>query len=959
MKHLFTLVSLFLVGLVVQAQTVTLETAQERASSFLKTHRTHANAVQAKTPNLTLAHRATDATGSEVYYYVFNNEAGGFVIVGGDDAAEEILGYSSEGSFDDKTLPPNFRWWLSVYSNQIASAIHAVKDGSLDLRAAKASRAKRKASRIDIPNLLTHEGEEICWNQSKPFSCLIPFGQDPDPVVTGCVATAFAQLMYKYEHPKYPYTGIGSYSYPHNVYDDNTKTSYKSATFSADFTTPIDWSSMKPKYDYAWTGNGSEMAVASLMYKIGVAAEMDYQRQSTGGSGTDTKKAGAALVNNFKYDKSIRTDAREYFTDEQWESLIYNELNEGRPLIYSGKSTTSGHAFVCSGYQTSTNKFYINWGWGGSYNGYFLLTPTLTDKALTPNGTGIGGGSPSSSYVESQRVVYRVMPEAGGMVAISGCANDIVLDKVVAQPGEGVSVTSGIINGGMFTVDMSIGVRLENTADPGDVTYVASPTWETASAGNKRIYNFNVPTTFKPGKSYYVSPAYKDENDTWQVAKVPSTVVRPTLTVQAPNYLFSFGLYALSATSAKLGTSVSTTYAELRNLRDISVTKVPVGLMFINTTDPSDNASSQAKTITLPQYSWYSSINLAANVPASLTPGQSYKVVPAFMDMDGIWKVFELDGGQTDQILAITAPDNIMVSEPLKVTNGGYVTKDNLNVSFKLANKTGAAKTIPLGVYIFPAGGGSSVGHFKSSSVTLVNGEERSFSFSHADLEGTPTFTVGADYSVFAYDLSTGDLLPGAGNGHKYYVRPALPINYTLTGAGWGTICLPYEAAVPAGLTAYEVTNVISDVLQTAEVAKLEMNKPYLLKGTPDTYNFNGPTTPEGTWNNGCLVGNTQTAVTYAPADSYVLQNNPSLDGLAFYRVQADNTQKVKQYSAYLNVPAVVTSIFLPESDEVTAVESIPTVQAPSGIYYNIMGQQVRPGTKGIVISNGKKYLNK
>ncbi|MCQ2222591.1 MAG: C10 family peptidase [Bacteroidaceae bacterium] len=956
MKHLFTLVSLFLVGLVVQAQTVTLETAQERASSFLKTHRTHANAVQAKTPNLTLAHRATDATGSEVYYYVFNNEAGGFVIVGGDDAAEEILGYSSEGSFDDKTLPPNFRWWLSVYSNQIASAIHAVKDGSLDLRAAKASRAKRKAPRSDISNMLISSGEEISWGQSTPFNCLIPFGQDPDPVVTGCTATAYAQLMYFY---KYPSAGVGSKSYLHNVYDDNTKTTYKSATFSADFSTPLNWPAMKPKYASSWENNGSENAVASLMYKVAVASDMNFGRHSTGGSGANAKKAGAALVKYFNYDKSIKTDAREYFTDDQWESLIYNELRAGRPLIYSGFDTpTAGHTFICTGYQASSNKFYINWGWTGKYNGYFVLTPTMSDKALAPNGTGIGGSAEDASYILFQEIVYQIKPDAGGKAIIRGRANDITMNKTNAQAGEDVNLISGIINGGMFNVDMTIGVRLQNTADPSDVINVTSQTWTNVGSGAGNSYSFTVPTTCQAGKSYYVNPIFKDENGTWQDAEVPASVVRPTLAIDNTHYSFDYSAYTISVTSATYGDPIKTSPASLHNLSGIDVSKVPVALMFINTMDASDKVVVETGTLTMSAGSYYNeSYSFSTKTPLDLAPGQSYKVVPVFKDADDVWKIFVLDGAQVDQILTVTAPDNIIVSEPMKSTNGGYVvTKDDLNVKFKLENRTGASKTIDLRVFIFPKGGGYSVGSFRISALTMADGEELSFSLTGTDF-GSATLTEGEDYYYRVRDGGSVNLINLYPN-QEIYVRPALPINYTLTGAGWGTICLPYEAAVPAGLKAYEVTNVISDVLQTAEVAKLEMNKPYLLKGTPDTYNFNGPTTPEGTWNNGCLVGNTQTAVTYAPADSYVLQNLAS-DGVAFYRVSADNTQKVKQYSAYLNVPAVVTSIFLPESDEVTAVESIPTVQAPSGVYYNIMGQQVRPGTKGIVISNGKKYLNK
>lgn len=51
------------------------------------------------------------------------------------------------------------------------------------------------------------------------------------------------------------------------------------------------------------------------------------------------------------------------------------------PVQVSGRGT-GGHAFICDGYNPNTDKFHFNWGWGGSYDGWFdmaLLTPGTYD----------------------------------------------------------------------------------------------------------------------------------------------------------------------------------------------------------------------------------------------------------------------------------------------------------------------------------------------------------------------------------------------------------------------------------------------------------------------------------------------------------------------------------------------------------------------------------------------------
>ena len=177
-----------------------------------------------------------------------------------------------------------------------------------------------------------------------------------------------------------------------------------------------------------------------------------------------------------------------------------------------------------------------------------------------------------------------------------------------------------------------------------------------------------------------------------------------------------------------------------------------------------------------------------------------------------------------------------------------------------------------------------------------------------------------------------------------------LNISYTLTDAEWGTICLPYDAELPADVKAYNVTDLNGTSLVLSEATKLEMNKAYLLHGEPDTYQFHGPDTPQGIYQNGLLWGATKTAGDYVPKGSYVLQNNPDT-GLAFYQVTKNYYYKIKKYTAYLKaeIPAGAR-IFI---DEETGIQNMEIDEAEAAEIFNILGQRTA-SAKGLVIKNGK-----
>lgn len=266
-----------------------------------------------------------------------------FVVVSSDTQFTPVLGYS-DTSFDSDNLPANFRWWL-------ARITASMKNGYVSSY---------------TPTRSTSSGSYLCtalWGQENPYNqnCPKSFGRSGSNLYTGCVATAMSQIMYYY---KYPATGSGTDC----TYTVVRSSSNKGTTYSRSFNSTYDWSNMIDDYTSQGT-TAQQQAVATLMFDAGTAVHMQY---ASDGSGAFTNDAASAFVENFGYDSlSVNYLTRLYYSDEEWMSIIDNEISNGRPILYSGVDATSGgHAFVFDGIDDN-GLVHINWGWDGDANGFY------------------------------------------------------------------------------------------------------------------------------------------------------------------------------------------------------------------------------------------------------------------------------------------------------------------------------------------------------------------------------------------------------------------------------------------------------------------------------------------------------------------------------------------------------------------------------------------------------------
>ncbi|GEM_PF-5710914 len=330
------------------AAPISPQQAMEIAASF-ETPTTSVHRAPMKAAEMKLAYTAS-VEGTNCYYIINSPASQGFTVVSADDRLPQILGYTDRGSFDPENIPCNMRWWLDNYKNEIAWYFSHSSAYDASSKPAKAIMPGKKP----ISPITT-----TTWNQSAPYNNRCPMdGTTGTRSVTGCVATAMAQVMKVYNWPVNPTGSAGNYNFEGRTYE---------------------WDKMLDSY----SGNYSEEqanAVALLMRGCGAAVYMSYSSQA---SGAYSYNVGPAWYDNFGYDASMRYHYRDYYSQNEWNEMVYEELAAGRPIYYSGSSSEGGHAFVCDGYG-SNGYFHFNWGWGGYQDGYFRL------YALNPSSGGIG-----------------------------------------------------------------------------------------------------------------------------------------------------------------------------------------------------------------------------------------------------------------------------------------------------------------------------------------------------------------------------------------------------------------------------------------------------------------------------------------------------------------------------------------------------------------------------------------
>lgn len=281
-------------------------------------------------------------------YHVFNcGKDEGFVIISGDDSMPDVLGYSDFGHFDTTDMPPALQNWLKWQAEEVKYA--------QEHHLPKYQPAKTRASGSSVGPLMTTK-----WKQGAPFNDGYP-KVNGSTCITGCVATAMAQIMYYHKWPQGMTAEIPGYW---SAKSDLDMPALPPTTF--------DWNNMLPVY------NGSESAVqraavSKLMRYCSTAVRADL--------GITETTAYCPLIQYkkyFGYGNGIKEKYKNNYSTDGWKEIIYRELDEHRPIMCQGGVGENGHAYVVDGYDAN-GRLSVNWGWGGLYDGFYYMYSMIPD----------------------------------------------------------------------------------------------------------------------------------------------------------------------------------------------------------------------------------------------------------------------------------------------------------------------------------------------------------------------------------------------------------------------------------------------------------------------------------------------------------------------------------------------------------------------------------------------------
>ncbi|MDE7355746.1 MAG: C10 family peptidase [Rikenellaceae bacterium] len=295
-----------------------------------------------------------DANGVTAYY-IINYKGSGFLILAADNRVNPILAYSETNCFpvDSGSRPEGLVDWMNGTKEHIETVRAENREQSAEMQIAWSKAYTQNAlygpDEVDPdpkPGFTSCRDYDVYeqkgpmlktqWDQIEGYNDLVPKNCGEGKALTGCFATAMAQVMRYYKHP--------------NNYN---------------------WDAMPD--------NGGSTEIAVLMRDIGTAVKMDY---GCDGSGATNKNAVSAFKNKFGYTSAKEADFYGYTVREQLAGGLLVLLSGGTK---KGLQYVNGHMWVCDGYDYAyvhLDTFdcmqaygrlllHMNWGWGSNYDGWY------------------------------------------------------------------------------------------------------------------------------------------------------------------------------------------------------------------------------------------------------------------------------------------------------------------------------------------------------------------------------------------------------------------------------------------------------------------------------------------------------------------------------------------------------------------------------------------------------------
>ncbi len=857
----------------------------------------------------TTARRLSPAKSSEsdgLPYYVFNASDGGYVIVSGESTTQQIIGYADQGTFEYDEAPEGLKDLLAQYAEQVS----LIQSGL----AKAASVSTEEASWATVAPMIT-----TTWNQSSPYNYYMSSGY-----VTGCVATAMAQLMNYWECPASACGEIPAY------------TSSTGVAYDALAATTFNWTNMLDSYSGSYTDDEAK-AVGLLMEYAGHSVQMTYGTTS----GAAASLIPSALSSYFGYDDEAVCIWRDSYSTADWHDMIYHELSNGRPMEYSAFSEEgSGHSFVCDGFQEGY--YHINWGWGGSLDGYFLLELMETGEG------GIGG---NGTYTYSQGAVVNIAPDGK------------LTDPIELPNFEPVS---------MYMEDDKVIIKCLQYGDIEDYPYIMFAVYN--EAGNLCAYAGIGTIAIGSNEVYYQCPTSDITNyigTNYSQSTTDATYTLTPIYYSDQSNVFSDGTYlklvydADGAATATVLPELESTTVELVSASEKLFVNY-AGSVTFSFTNPNDSEVNDVYVLrAIKDGATHSETTMQVYLSAGETEETTFYYTPS-----ATGKVsYQLYNSTTGKVVWEGDTEYTIYQYMLAVKEYEFVYTSSNNYYTLTAtfHNNSSEDDLDSNNYI---------AWFENDS------DESSSTYKYADapVEIAAGGDVTLTFKIYISSYSSGDKITiWFTNQYGQKVAAEKPqfvlgeessgVYKTIGDAGYSSFSAAYNVTVPSGVTAY--TARLSDDatlvnLTDVSATVIPADNGVILSGTAgETYLFESTSTSAALRSDNQLIASTDnTSVDGASSTDYTyyaLRANKATFGKIGANLALPLNSAVLRVDKDSSAAASLGIILEEEDATVTAITELPTSEtADGGAIYNIAGQRVNSTLKGgIYIQNGRKFIAK
>ena len=322
----------------------------------------------------------TNTQGSTLFY-TFNLQPQGYIVVSANYNLPPVIAYSFTSNFGnidaDNILLQILRADIKIRLENIQILPEDIIEQRFLLWETFLNEETQDPVNLDFRQwpaegaTLTGGWLETSWHQNEPYNNFCPIDQaSGHKSVAGCPAVAMAQILNFHQTTNnVAFNDSDDYYHSYagnNFWIDNDHVEYDFPSFP-ELNSYIDTLNLHYEDQIPLTDDD----VAAVVFACGVAAEQVYHPE---GSGTFGVSQAFQAYDRFGFEDI------ELLTEDDadlYERLISNIIDAlPAHIAVVNEAWTVGHNMVVDGYNTD-DFYHINFGWGGSYDGWYLIPSEL------------------------------------------------------------------------------------------------------------------------------------------------------------------------------------------------------------------------------------------------------------------------------------------------------------------------------------------------------------------------------------------------------------------------------------------------------------------------------------------------------------------------------------------------------------------------------------------------------